>query len=469
MLSRVVRASWRLSMSDAATHLHDLGRRLLETGRAAEAEKALSEAAALRGGAWDVLCDLGTAQLQQGHSEAAIGSFAAALAVKPDAVIAHHNLGTALADIGAFDDAVRSWRAALRHDPSFRPAVVALANMLCDLGIEEEGRQLFALARALDPNDELLDQAIGLVDLRYGKLREGFAAYEARFLPGRFALPARPFTPPRWQGESLEGKRILVWTEQGLGEEILAASMFADVAAQAGSLVIECSDRLAPLLERALPQVQVVARRDPPDPAAREAFDYQSPALSLARYLRCDFSEFPRHQGYLNAAPTLSAHLRGRYRALAGGNRIVGISWESAARHGNRKRIPLEFWRPILDVPGVTFVSLQYGIGPESPHVAAADGKLFIDGEVDALKSLDAAAAQVAAMDLVITVSNTAAHLAGAQNVPVWTMTPSGPGCFWYWFRDRADSPWYPSMRLFRQPRPGAWLPVVADVARALL
>ena len=453
-------------MTADATQLHDLGRSLLQEGRAAEAERALGQAAALRTGAWDVLCDLGTAQLRQGNTQSAIASFAAALAAKPDAALAHFNLAIALADIGAFADAERAYRATLQYEPQLRPAIAALANLLCDLGQREEGLALFAQARALQPDDPLLDQAMALVALRYGELRAGFTAYEARFHATQFGLPVRPFTAPRWQGEDLSGRSILIWTEQGLGEEILSASMFAEVAAKVGTCTIECSERLAPLLQRSLPRAKIIVRRDPPDTAS---FDFQVPALSLARVLRTYFTHFPKHAGYLKADPALVTRLRAKYRARSGGKRIVGISWESASRHGGRKRLPLELWRPILDAPDVDFVSLQYGISPGSPYIAAADGKLFIDGEVNALESLEASAAQVAAMDLVITVSNTTAHLAGAQNVPVWTLLTAGPGSFWYWFRNRSDSPWYPSMRLWRQTAPGDWAPVVQGVARALV
>ena len=120
-------------------------------------------------------------------------------------------------------------------------------------------------------------------------------------------------------------------------------------------------------------------------------------------------------------------------------------------------------------MPGVTFVSLQYGMKPDDPVLAAVNGRLIVGAEIDALASLDASAAQVAAMDLVITVSNTTAHLAGAQGVVVWTLLPEGPGCFWYWLRNRSDTPWYQSMRNFRQPRRGDWQGAVDAVAQALV
>lgn len=455
--------------ADNPIYVHDLGRGLLRNSQPAEAEPVLRRAVALKPGAWDALCDLGTAQIEQGHAINAVESFTAALAAKPEATIAHFNRGNALRDLGRFGEAETSYRVALRFTPNFLPALMSLAALLCDIGQTDEGRKLFADAKALGMDKALFDQAYTLVDLRTGNLREGFAAYESRFHPSRHALPLRPFTAPRWQGEDLAGRDILIWTEQGLGDEIISASMFPAVIAAARSCTIECTPRAAPLFARSFPGAKVISRQDPPDPATQGVFDFQTPAMSLARVMRQSFSDFPAHGGYLRADGDLTARLRQKYRAGAQGGLVVGVSWESTARHGARKRLPLEAWWPVLSTPGVTFVSLQYGVKPGDPALAAANGRLTVDAEIDALASLDASAAQVAAMNLVITISNTTAHLAGAQGVPVWTLLPGGPGCFWYWFRNRSDSPWYPSMRIFRQPRMGDWQGAVDAVAQALV
>lgn len=449
------------------TYLHDLGRSLLQNGRPTDAEPMLARAAALKPGAWDALCDLGTSQLDQGHAALAAETFSRALAAKPDATLAHYNRGNALQDLGQFGEATAAYRQALRFTPNFLPAMMSLATLLSELGQVDEGEKLFAQAKVLGGDTPLFAQSHALVELRYGHLRQGFASYEARFRPSRYALPTRPFTAPRWQGESLAGRDILIWTEQGLGDEILSASMFSEVITAARSCTIECSERVAPLFARSFPRATVVARRDPADSATAVHFDFQTPAMSLARFLRQDPADFAHNAGYLRADENLVQKLRHKY--LAQGGRVIGVSWESTARHGARKRLPLGAWEPILKTPGLTFVSLQYGVAPGDASLAAAGGRVIVDDEVDALKSLDASAAQVAAMDLVITVSNTTAHLAGAQNVPVWTLLPEGPGCFWYWFRNRTDSPWYPSMRIFRQPRPGDWQGAVNAVAQALV
>ena len=176
---------------------------------------------------------------------------------------------------------------------------------------------------------------------------------------------------------------------------------------------------------------------------------------SLPRILRRDFRQFPKHHGYLKADPARTAALRQRYAAIAGGRRIVGISWRSRnTQFGTAKSVALTDLAEILRVPGVMFVNLQYGDCADEIATAKRDLGVDIlhDTEIDSLRSLEDFFAQVAAMDLVVTVSNTTVHAAGALNVPAWLLLPRGEGALWYWFVDREDSPWYPSVRLFRQP-----------------
>jgi len=455
----------------SALYAHDLGRALLQSGRALEAETALSHAAALAPHDWGIHCDLGTAQMQKGDPEAAVVSFKRAVDLKDDAIIAHFNLGNALLETGRFDEARAQFWDVIRVAPNFVPALRSLATLLSDTGHRDEADAMFLHARQLSPSDALLKQAVALHLLRYGDLRRGFVDYEARFLPSEFSIAQRPFTAPLWRGETLKGKNILIWTEQGLGDEILSASTFSEIIARAKTCTIECSARAAPLFVRSFKNARVVARTDPPHPVVAEPFDFQSSSFGICAAVRRDVGDFPPHSGYLQASESLRDKLRKRYQSIRPGTPVVGISWDSTARHGARKRIPLESWRPILRLPNVTFVCLQYGVKRDDGEVARLGLKdgFYIDGDIDALSSLDASAAQVAAMDLVITVSNTTAHLAGAQGIPVWTLLPNGPGSFWYWFRGREDSPWYPSMRLFRQTAPRSWDSVISLVAKALV
>jgi hypothetical protein len=309
--------------------------------------------------------------------------------------------------------------------------------------------------------------------LQLGRFAEGWPDYEYRFEAPKEYNERRPSPPPYWNGEDLTGKKILIWTEQGIGDEILHASMFGAVAARAERTVIECSTRLAPIFARSFPRAEIFAYESykaAVTPAG--ALDYQIAAASLGGYLRPDFASFPRHQGYLKADPARTAELRSKYQAMAPGKRLVGISWRSRRdRVGIHKSMALREFTPVLQTPGAAFVNLQYGdCGAEIAATRAELGiEVIHDADIDPLRDMDAAFAQVAAMDLVISTSNTTVHAAGAQNIPVWVLLPYAKGCLWYWFLKRADSPWYPSARLVRETRVDPsrpwWLELVPRVA----
>jgi ADP-heptose:LPS heptosyltransferase len=199
--------------------------------------------------------------------------------------------------------------------------------------------------------------------------------------------------------------------------------------------------------------------------------DYQIGLADTAKWLRRSFSEFPRHSGYLKADRYMADLLRAKYTAGRIEKPLVGISWRTiqSAKVSTQKTIPLDRWGPILSLPGVTFVSLQYGECEEELRAAELEFGIRIirDDAVNAMLDLDSLAAQVAAMDLVISTSNTTAHIAGALNVPTWTFVPQGYGSFWHWFLERTDSPWYPSVRLLRQTSRGDWQSALDKAATA--
>jgi hypothetical protein len=275
-----------------------------------------------------------------------------------------------------------------------------------------------------------------------------------------------------WDGSPLAGKSIFLWREQGVGDEILYGGMIPDLVAARARVVLECDPRLVPLFARSFPSVEVVAQTIPPDPRTESrAVDFQAPVATLGRWLRADFSGFPRHADYLKPDPALAASLRGKYRALAGGRTVIGISWHSRLSPAlAEKGTQLADWKEILANPGAFFVNLQYGDCARDIEAArvATGVTVYADPEIDAMKDLDAFAAQVNAMDLVVSTSNTTVHFAGAQNVPCWTLLPSGPGALWYWFTGREDSPWYPAMRLLRRRPDEPWLDLIGRVGKEL-
>jgi ADP-heptose:LPS heptosyltransferase len=200
-----------------------------------------------------------------------------------------------------------------------------------------------------------------------------------------------------------------------------------------------------------------------------ESFDYQIGLADTAKWLRRTDGEFPRHTGYLKPDPYITDVLRTRYKAGSIKRPLVGISWRTAtgAKVSTQKTISLDRWGSILAVPDTTFVSLQYGDCEEEIRAAqsAFGRRVHKDPSVNSTIDLDSLAAQIAAMDLVITTSNTTAHIAGALNVPTWVFVPKGFGGFWHWFLDRNDSPWYPAVKLFRQSERREWQPSLEEVA----
>ena len=273
-----------------------------------------------------------------------------------------------------------------------------------------------------------------------------------------------------WWDGTPTSERVLVWGEQGIGDEVLAAGTFAEALALTGGLVVESDYRLAPLLRRSFPTIEVVDRVDPPAAAAMKTA-LQCPMINLPMHLRRSADRFPDHRGYLVPDRDRTAALRDRYR-VGKGRLVVGISWSSAnPKLGQQKSLALADWADILRVPGIAFVNLQYGNSAgELGAVAAATGaELIHDPEIDSMVDIDGFAAQVAAMDLVITVSNSTAHFAGATGRPTWLLLPRGNGILWYWLLSRDGRvPWYPSMRVFQQDRIGDWADAIQRVAAAL-
>jgi tetratricopeptide (TPR) repeat protein len=407
-----------------------LAETMLDLGRpddAAEILNALKHRAPDHAG---VLTALGRVYEQRGDLEKALALHTEAISADPKSENAYTNRGSAKRLAGDFDGALEDYEAALAINPTFSAAV---ANR-------------------------------GLALLTLGRLAEAWPSYRARIkaLAGAPDLTAgKP-----WDGTPLSGKRVLVWLEYGLGDEILFSSLLPELLGAVAHCTIVCSPRLTKLFARSFPAAKVIGMGDPID----GDFDVRLPLTDVAQWLRSDLTSFPRHDGYLTPDETLVRELRRRY-APAGRELIVGISWRSASGSTGRfKSSDLSEWHGLLRVPGITFVSLQYGsVADELAQAYAAVGRQIIhDGSIDSAGDLDPFAAQVAAMDLIISVSNTTVHVAGALGRPVWSFVPRGPGAHWYWFLNRCDSPWYPSVRLFRQSQSGDWREPLIEATSAL-
>lgn len=444
-------------------------------GRPREALAELDIALRLDPGKAEIHLNIGNAAREIGEVGRAEASYRRAIELAPALASAHMNLGNVLGDRGAVQDAIAEFRKAITIEPGYAEAHMNLGVALKDIGATEEAIEAYRRALALY-SPALKDKIasthynLALALLIQGDFEQGWREYEWRHDPLAEATLARPHRQPRWQGGLLDAKKLLIWGEQGIGDELIHGSMLTDAIAAGLDIVFECSPRLVPLFARAFPGLEIVPRTDPPAPRLEAADIGAQIALpSLGGLYRKSWQAFPRRHGHIMADPARIATFTDRYRQAAAGRPIVGISWKSGnARIGRWKSSPLEAWAPIFALKDVLFVDLQYGdTAADRALVEERFGIALHRGDdVDALQDLDGFAAQVAAVDRVLSVSNTTVHFAGALGKPVTTLLHQG--ALWYWFRGRADTPWYPTMRLLRQGPDADWQAVFAQAATEL-
>ena len=448
-----------------------------ELGRREEAAAGYQKAVALRPDHVQAHLNLGNLLLDLDRHDEALASYDRALAIRADLAEALSNRANALRALNRHEEALQSCSAALARDPDLGDALINRATVYFELGRHGDAVADFEAALRLDPARAEAETHCGCARLALGDYAAGFAQYEARFRirPERARFVAdRTFAAPRWDGEtSLEGKTILLHTEQGLGDS-LQFCRYADLVKATGATVVLEAERPLVALLRTLEGVdQVVAKGEPLPP-----FDLHSSLMSLPRALRTTLDTVPAAIPYLRADPDkvrswserLDGHLGVRRRPR------VGLVWSGGFRpdrpelwNVNRRRnIPLQMLSPLAGAD-VDFVSLQKGEPAETELrdlVAQGwDGPAVADFTAE-LHDFSDTAALIETLDLVIAVDTSTAHLAGALGKPVWLLNRHD-SC-WRWMAGRADSPWYPTLRLFRQKTFGDWRPVVEEVAEAL-
>lgn len=394
-----------------------------------------------------------------GRTEEAAPVFAMALARHPRHPTLRLDHASNLAERGRHEEALAVLDGLLAEVPGYAKAWANRATILREHGRFEEAVAAFDRAIELDPQAAVYRFYRAVPLMLAGRIAEGWQALEARWArtdPG--ATPWRPFPHPVWRGEDPAGRTLLVWGEQGVGDTILYAGMIPELLARGARVVLEVERRLVPLLARSFPEATVIAATAPPDPRTLDPdIAWHVPIGSLGAWLRADLAAFGDGRSYLKADPGRVRALRARYSAPPD-MPLVGITWSSRAHLGRAKSVPAAALAAAL--PGARLVSL------EAPSTAAPPG-VRVDPAVDPYVDLDEAAAQIAALDLVVACSNTAAHIAAALGVETWILQPRGRGLIWYWFADRSDSPWYRSVRLFRQARLGDWTEPLAAIAAA--
>lgn len=446
-----------------------LGFALLSDGKHEEARAAYESGLSIdsrNAAAWN---NLGSIHLSLQSQTDAIRCFRKAMEIDPQDAKACYNLGNALKDRWELDEAVRCYRCALEIDPQMAEAHINLGVTLQHLGLLDDAVKSHNRALLLRPNDAETRFHRSQTRLMRGDFGNAWDEYEARW---EYEASSRAFPQPVWDGNSLAERSLLIYAEQGLGDEIMFASCLPDVVGRARHCCIECDPRLVELFTRSFPLATVVARPEnkslPVDPAALDC-ELQIAMGSLPRILRRTETTFPRLRRYLAADPSQLRLWKSRLQELGAGVK-VGISWRGGYKPAIRQRrsIDLELWRPILQTPGVQFINLQYGeCGEELEQILRSTGVRVHDWlDANPVKDPDNFAAQIAALDLVISVDNSTVHFAGAMGTACWTMLHFAPN--WRWMLGREDTPWYAAVRLFRQPKLGDWPSVIERVARQL-
>ncbi|MEW6054471.1 MAG: tetratricopeptide repeat protein [Nitrospirota bacterium] len=403
------------------------------------------------------LFNLGITYQEMEQFNEALTYFKRVTELEPGFADAYHSMGTVCREMFQLDNAAHWYQEAIKHNPNS-------SEIYTNLGLvyEEKGdidQSISSLRKAIKLNrcDPEIHWNLSLVLLSAGNLNEGWQEYEWRCLIKDFGL--RRFAPPRWDGSSLRRKTIFIYAEQGIGEEIMFSSCIPEIIERGASCIVDCDKRLVPLFGRSFPEAEILDRSAIVHLSAEILrADFCSPMGSLPLFLRSNLRSFPQRNSYLVPDTKKVTMWRSRFANLGAGLKI-GISWRGGSKKWDRlvRSTMLSQWDKVFSVTHLHFINLQYGdCAAELNNAKNTKGITIHDWEdADPLKDLDNFAAQIAALDLVISVDNATVHMAGALGKPVWVLLPFV--CDWRWMQDFEDTPWYKTLRLIRQKTPGDW------------
>lgn len=444
---------------DAPDILFNYAKILRDCGRLDEAldvyDRALQarpDYAAARGARAEVLNLRGNSLRDLGRLTEALSCYDKALDDAPNYPDALNNRAVAFWGLGRFDQALAGLDAALALKPDYVQAHYNRGNVLRDLLRLDEAKQSFDRAIAIDPGFAPAYRNKGFCALLQGDFAQGLPLYEwrKRLNP---PIEARNYSQPLWGGkEDIKGKTVFVYIEQGLGDTIQFYRFVSPLLARGARVILSAQDGLLRLLEQASPKIELIGSA-----AVPASFDYHIPLMSLPLALGLTADTIPDPGAYLAADPVKTAQWADR---IGKKGYKIGISWQGARGGVTSRAMKLDCFQALSRLPGVRLISLQKGFGSEQ-LAGRAWVEILEDFDEGPDAFLDAAAA-IANLDLVITLDSAVAHLAGALGRPVWVALKQTPD--WRWFLGRGDSPWYSSMRLFRQSKNGDWAGVFAEM-----
>ncbi len=387
-----------------------------------------------------------------------------ALTIAPEYPQALSNLGNILIKTEQFDEGEQCLLKAIALSPEFVEAHINLGFLYHNTARFDDALRCFNKAISLEPQSSTGHWYRSFTLLLTGKYHSAWDDYEYGIHNGERNVAQYPY--PSYKPDTLNEASLLVNAEQGIGDQVMFSSCLSDLCRKTNNIVLECDKRLVPLFERSFPDISIIYTNqfDSKSLAAQFPKIKQKIAIgSLPRLFRRDKSAFTQRSHYLKINPEMKRHWQQRYQAL-NGKLNVGISWQGGIKVDHNKRsMPLRLWENILSCD-CNFINLQYG--DHRQEITEVENKFDITihdwADSDSLQELDNFSAQIAALDLVISVGNTNVHLAGSLGVPAWCLIPQVPS--WRWLSSGTQCLWYPSVKIYRQKKLHQWKTVLDTV-----
>ncbi|MDB5805288.1 MAG: hypothetical protein JWN73_2610 [Betaproteobacteria bacterium] len=445
---------------------NNLGAILLERGQWAEAQSCFEVALRADPQLADAAFNLGTALHRQGRPEEALPWLERACTWRPGFAGALLHLGQALSDLGRLEEALKAFNGSIAADPGAGAGYNDLGLLLLELNRQPEAVKAHEEAVALAPQNDVYKTNLALCLMQSGDFARAWDLYEHRWREDGKLREAYRYDPAlEWRGEHLAGKRLRVWWEQGMGDTF-CFSRYLTIVAQRfapAAISLECQRGLGALMRNSLPGVEVIEQGEP-----GSGFDVQAPLLNLPQLCGLPERGLPAAPLALQATDAAIMRWRARVEALPGPR--VGLNWSSGLWPGGygvlrrQRNVPPEVFERLLQVPGISFVSLQKGAG--AADAARWAGLPNFSDWTNELADFNDTAALMSCLDVIVTVDTSVSHLAGTLGRPTWVFLRCEGGNLWAANEER--SPWYPRMRVFRQSRQAEWDEPVERAAAAL-
>lgn len=455
MISRAITNNPRISQFH-----NNIGVAFAALGKFREAIDAYEQAILLRPNHADAFNNMGNALQSLGEFDAAVEKYRQAVLLRPDYAEAYNNIGIALRKQGNYAEAIKNCTKAIQLKPNCADAYNTMASAMRMQGRHLEAIENYRQTLQLKPDYAEVHTNLGMTLLLNGRFEEGWAEYHWRVYAGNVTYPHR-YEVPRWDGSFFNDKRLLIHYEQGFGDTLQFIRYLPMVKARGGTVIFEARKPLIGLLRRFPGIDELVEASFDQKPAVR--FDLYVSVMDLPGIFGTTLGTIPAKVPYIHADPLKAAYWRNRLSEL---HFKVGIVWSGKPTHrDDRSRsCLLKHFALLGQVPSVGLFGLQKG--QAAGQVKALAGTVPITNLAAELKDFTDTAAVIENLDLVVSVDTAVLHLAGAMAKPVWALLPFAPD--WRWMLDRQDSPWYPTMRLFRQKIPGQWGDVFQRVAEDL-